>query len=506
MSAPALHPLHRAWRVLPAGTRRRLLSRGAALLAPRPDRHPPPWPAGLPASVVVAGELGRASGLGEGARVMLRALEGLGVAGHPLEAGLLAAGEGRGADGALAVAPRVAGGRARSGARADGSGEVPAGAPLVLHVNAPVLPAALLRLPRGLLRGRRVVGYWAWELPTLPPGWAEGARFVHEVWAPSRFTARALEPLLPGRVRVVPHALAAAPPVPSALDRAGFGLPAGALVTLCSFSLASSFERKNPLAAIAAHRLAFGDRADRVLVLKVAHAAHHGADLERLRAAVAGAGNVRVEERTLPAADSHALTACADVVLSLHRSEGFGLVPAEAMLLGRAVVATDWSATAEFLDAGCGMPVPCRLVPARDPRGVFEAPGAVWAEADVPAAADALRRLEDPALRAALGDAARAAATARLGAGPLAAALRGAGMAAAGAGDARSDGAASLDAFPLGASESGASPSGASPSGASQSGASPSGAAMATRAVPRPALGPIPRSTLRPGAIPGGGR
>ena len=41
--------------------------------------------------------------------------------------------------------------------------------------------------------------------------------------------------------------------------------------------------------------------------------------------------------------------------------------------------------------------VPYRLVPAIDPRGVFQAPGAVWAEADIGAAAAHLRRLADDA-------------------------------------------------------------------------------------------------------------
>ena len=49
--------------------------------------------------------------------------------------------------------------------------------------------------------------------------------------------------------------------------------------------------------------------------------------------AASGTANIRFEIRTLPLADNHALTACADIVLSLHRSEGFGLVPAEGMLL-----------------------------------------------------------------------------------------------------------------------------------------------------------------------------
>jgi hypothetical protein len=90
------------------------------------------------------------------------------------------------------------------------------------------------------------------------------------------------------------------------------------------------------------------------------------------------------------------------------------------MLLGRCVVATGWSATSEFLDEGCGVPVPFTLVPATDPRGVYQAPGAVWAEPDIAAAADILRALAaDPARRAALGAAAVRAANERLGLGGL---------------------------------------------------------------------------------------
>jgi glycosyltransferase involved in cell wall biosynthesis len=396
------HILHRVWRGLPPGMRRAAFTRGTAWLAPRPDQPPPAARGG----VGIGGEWHRASGLGEGARLMLAGAQRLGIPAWGFSAGVPLPGE----DASRDAMP-------------------PAGVPLVLHVNAPMLPAALLRLPRGALRGRRVVGYFAWELPTVAPLWRVGARFVHEIWVPSRFSALALESLAPGRVRVVPHPVGARPPIPSALTRADFSLPADAFVVLTSFSLASSFERKNPLAAIAAFQAAFGDRADRVMILKVALAEHWPADLARLRAAVAAARNIRVETRVFPEADNFALTACVDCVVSLHRSEGFGLVAAEAMSLGRAVVATDWSGTADFLDAGCGVPVPYRLVAARDPRGVFEAPGALWAEADINAAADALRGLADNATRRTeLGVAARQAVQTKLGVQGLATALAGIGL------------------------------------------------------------------------------
>ncbi|MEJ1977399.1 MAG: hypothetical protein WDN49_16135 [Acetobacteraceae bacterium] len=272
MAGSGLHPLHRLWRALPADARRRLLASGTALVAPRPDQPPPPVLGG----VAVAGEVARASGLGEAARLMLAGLEQLGVPGWGVRAGLRLPGE------AVDVAVTES--------------APPPGAALALHVNAPHVATALLGLGRGMLRGRRVIGCWAWELPVAPPDWRSGVGFVHEAWVPSRFTAAAIEPLLPGRVRVVPYCVACRPPAPSALDRAAFGLPTEAVVVLTSFSLASSFERKNPLAAIAAHKQAFGDRADRVLLMKVGHAGHFPADLQRLKDAAAGGGQHPVRD------------------------------------------------------------------------------------------------------------------------------------------------------------------------------------------------------------------
>jgi glycosyltransferase involved in cell wall biosynthesis len=403
------HPLHRLWRWFPSRARRRALTHATALIAPRPDPVPPPPAHGL----AVGGEFSRASGLGEGARLMLRGAEQLGLPTCLLDVG-----------------PPVG---EHTPDQATPRNEIPpAGVPLVLHINPPLLPLALLRLGlrlgRNVLRGRPIIGYWAWELPTVPPDWQAAVKFVHEVWVPSRFTAEALDKLLPGRVRVVPHPVAIATPT-VAPDRHGFGLPPDTVAVLVSFNLASSFERKNPLAAIAAFRAAFGDRNDRLLVLKVGYPDHFPADLARLRDAIGGSRNIRLDVGTLSPQCSRSLIASADIVLSLHRSEGFGLVPAEAMLLGKPVIATGWSGNMDFMDASCAVPIGYRLVPVTDPRGVYDIPGAVWAEADLDETVEHLRRLaDDPALRAAMGARARVAAMERLTTAPLAAALRGLGL------------------------------------------------------------------------------
>ena len=76
----------------------------------------------------MAGELTRASGLGEGSRLMLLALKRLGVPCWSLDIGHLLPAH---RDDLPALVPV----------------EPPAGAAIVLHVNAPLLPMVLLRLP-----------------------------------------------------------------------------------------------------------------------------------------------------------------------------------------------------------------------------------------------------------------------------------------------------------------------------------------------------------------------
>lgn len=119
------------------------------------------------------------------------------------------------------------------------------------------------------------------------------------------------------------------------------------------------------------------------------------------------------------------IAAC-DIVLSLHRAEGLGLVLAEAMQLGKPVVATAWSGNMDFMDHTTAALVGYHLKPVRDPRHVYDEAGAVWAEPDQQHAVAQLRRLADDAQeRVALGMRARHSVTTKLGVGPLVDAVRG---------------------------------------------------------------------------------
>ncbi|WP_207477497.1 glycosyltransferase family 4 protein [Arenibaculum pallidiluteum] len=388
--------LHGVWRRLPREPRRRIAAGIPAILAARPSRPAPAPHPGQP--VTVAGLLRAANGLGEGARLMMDAMGALGREVRHLD---------------VSAAFRT---RDMVDLPLGPEGRPGDDGPLIVHVNAPHMPYALMRLGRRHITGRRVIGYWAWELPEVPPTWRAGLPFVHEVWAPSRFTAEALGRGLGIPVHVVPHPVGYRPPVPAPLDRAAFGLPADALVVLTVFNLASGFTRKNPLGALRAFKTAFGDDPRRILVLKLVNADHAPELYRALRDAIGGAPNVRVLEQRQDAATLAALMACADIVLSLHRAEGFGLVPAEAMLLGKPVVATAWSGNLDFMTPETAALVDFRLVPATDPQGTYELGRTLWADPYTGAAAAWLRRLaEDAGLRTRMGGLAAATLRQRLG-------------------------------------------------------------------------------------------
>jgi glycosyltransferase involved in cell wall biosynthesis len=373
--------LHRLWRVLPRRLRREALFSAMGFIAPRPT---PDMPFSMP--VTVAGYHSATTGLGEAARLLTTLLA---KAGLPLHVADLSAVHRQGGSARLDPGPAGPG-------------------TLLVHVNGPMLPWAMRALGRNTVRGKRVVAFWAWELPDLPPDWIRGLAFAHEIWVPSVFVADAVRRMGARHVRILPYPIPL--PAPAPLQRSNFGLPDDAFVTLTMLNPSSSVARKNPLAAVLAHRIAFGEQANRLLVIKVHDTQNAGAAWRDVADAVRGIRNIVVIDRLLTRGETWALQSHCDVLLSLHRSEGFGLTLAETMRLGKPIVATGWSGNLDFMPNGSALLVPWRLVPARDPQKIYDMPGTNWAEADIGAAAKMLRELaENPATRLRIGEAARIA-------------------------------------------------------------------------------------------------
>ncbi len=258
------------------------------------------------------------------------------------------------------------------------------GGPQTASLLAAVLPAA---------RDAYRIAYWAWELPEPPPDWLGCDDPFNEIWTPSRFSRDSLMQMTQRPVAVVPH-YPAPEPARKRADR-------GPFTVLTMADSRSSLTRKNPEGAVLAFASAFGRSAAARLLLKISAS---DAELQALDARLGGAlqaPNIEIIRDFMSEEALSALYGRADLLLSLHRSEGFGLPMLEALARGIPVVATAWSGNTDFTTRQNSLLVPYALVPVADAAGIYR--GSHWAEPDLAAAAAALRRLaEDKALYARL--------------------------------------------------------------------------------------------------------
>ena len=182
--------------------------------------------------------------------------------------------------------------------------------------------------------------------------------------------------------------------------RRRFALPVDAFLFLTLFDLNSYSARKNPRAAIEAFRKAALTHDSAGLVIKVQNVRGNEPDFAALQASVRDLPGTVLLTETLSRADIHALEAACDCFVSLHRSEGFGLAIAECMLLGKPVISTDWSATAEYVTVENGFPVRATLVTLEQNHGPYSK-GSTWADPDPSHAAEHMRTVFHDRTRAA---------------------------------------------------------------------------------------------------------
>ncbi|MGA3351806.1 MAG: glycosyltransferase [Acidimicrobiales bacterium] len=268
---------------------------------------------------------------------------------------------------------------------------------------------AELRPPRA---DNYLIGHWFWELPSLARGFIKEIERIDEIWVGSRFTQEALMGHTDKPVHVMPCVVNAHPLIGA--TRADFDLPEKACVFLFHFDAASTLARKNPWAVIQAFRKAFppGERqASAHLVLKTINLSSCPPVAgERLLREMQEAGGTLLDTE-LSGAAMASLIACSDVYVSLHRSEGFGLGIAEAMLAGRPAIATAYSGNLDFMSHQNSCLVGYRLCPVTRAETqynpgmefVYEE-GQLWADAHVSQAARWMRFLyENPSERKRIG-------------------------------------------------------------------------------------------------------
>ena len=259
----------------------------------------------------------------------------------------------------------------------------------LIHMNADRLPAFAETYWRDLLKGRYTVGIWAWEVESFPAAMAAAEHYIDEIWAVSEFAAAAIAKKVSKPVFTFPHPVI--PPTPPPISRAELGLPDGFVFLFC-FDFFSVMERKNPRGLIDAFSRAFSPNEGPLLVIKTINGTDAIDQLEKLRITAADRPDIRIVDGYLSQSRTHALIDACDAYVSLHRGEGFGLTMAEAMALGKPVIATGYSGNLDFMNEHNSYLVPFELT--MIPRGCGQYPtGARWAAPDLDEAARLMRHV-----------------------------------------------------------------------------------------------------------------
>lgn len=233
------------------------------------------------------------------------------------------------------------------------------------------------------------VGYWAWELPDMIPGWEPAFSLFDEIWTLSNHCAESISAVSPIPVLKIMPSIALPQPF---IGREMLGLSKDKFIFLFMFDFHSTVARKNPQGLIESFKKAFGtSNEDVLLVIKFSNAEYHPHQRERLNELVEGYPSIKFIDGHLKKEEVNALLYNCDCYVSLHRAEGFGLTMAEAMFYGKPVIATAYSSNIEFMNVGNSFLVKYELVPNAEDYGHFPKGSSIWAEPDIDHAASLMQ-------------------------------------------------------------------------------------------------------------------
>ena len=267
----------------------------------------------------------------------------------------------------------------------------------VFHINADSFPPLFFHYGPRFFANRTNIGYWAWELAKCPEEFDLALGMVDEVWAISDFVRESFQQRSPVPVVNMPLAVSL-PELKGQYDKKFFDIPEDCFAFLFTFDAASYLDRKNPVGVVQAFRHAFPGRNEKVcLILKTMNAQENDPLWKQLRQEIDGDERIHLITSRMTRDEILGLNSVCDAFVSLHRSEGFGRCIAESMLLGKPVIATNYSGSRDFAREGTACVVDYRLVPIQEGRYPCWR-GQVWADPDIEHAAWFMRKLVNDAV------------------------------------------------------------------------------------------------------------
>ena len=261
----------------------------------------------------------------------------------------------------------------------------------LFHINADLVPEMYFKLGKNFWGNKYNIGFWLWELEKFPVKWENSFNYFDEIWVCSDFIYSCLSKISPIPVIKVPISINVK--IDEKYSRDYFNLPKNQFLFLSMYDTNSVQERKNPKAAIRAFQNAFNKKDKKVgLVIKINNAKDKLYEIRDLEKMISEWENIYLIYQNLSKIEVNSLINSCDSFISLHRSEGFGLVIAESMYLGKPVIVTNWSGNTDFTNKENSCCISYKFIELEKDFGPYEK-GNRWADANLNEAMDCMKRL-----------------------------------------------------------------------------------------------------------------
>ncbi len=192
------------------------------------------------------------------------------------------------------------------------------------------------------------IGIFPWELPTWPSKYQSYFNDINEIWAPSIFIKNTFEKFKQKTFHVnYPVVL----PKYKKITKKSLGINDNSYIFFIAFDVFSWFTRKNPWVGIKAFINKFANSSGAHLLIKLNNYkinAIPSEDITELENICKKHKNITLILKNTNRSQFISLLDVSDCLISTHSSEGFGRIIAEAMLLKKDVVVSNYSGNTDF--------------------------------------------------------------------------------------------------------------------------------------------------------------
>lgn len=238
----------------------------------------------------------------------------------------------------------------------------------------------LKKYPPTFFKNKYNIAYWAWETDIFPKRFHAYLDLIDEIWVPSTFVKKSIAKVTDKPICVIPHQIEIENDDSICFN--ALNLPEDSFVFLNVFDYGSTIARKNTLELIETFKQSFNETENVWLVLKALPNSSFSRDMYLVHTAISNHQRIILIEDILKQNELMALKKRCQVYISMHCAEGFGINLAQAMLLGKPVIATGYSGNMDFMNHENSFPIPFKLSKIKSSSKTFS-PKTIWAYPDM---------------------------------------------------------------------------------------------------------------------------